>query len=322
MIRILHGDDEFSISESLFKNKCDIEPSEARQSNTIEFRDSNFNLFDIISAANSVPFLSNKRLIIVHDLLAKLDSRKSNLSDEWKDLPKELSNLPGTSDVLFVDQVVLRTNGQGIKSAGPGADVHEFRLPRRDALNKWISNRFSNYHGSATRDVIYRLTQLIGSDLRILDKEIQKLTTHVGNREIIIKDVDLLVSNAREENIFATIDAILELRTGAAMRQIYDLLSEGKSVGNILSLLARQVRLILLVMDMNQRNVPFDEIGKRASITHSYALQKTIGQARKFKFSYLTMVHRKILETDISIKTGGRQDLQALEYLVAEISRN
>ena len=322
MIRILHGDDEFSISENLFKSKCDIEPSEARQSNIIEFRDSNFKLFDILSAANSVPFLSNKRLIVVHDLLGTLDAPKSNVSDEWDDLPTELANLPGTSDVLFVDQVVLRANGRGIKSAGPGADVHEFRLPRRDALNQWISARFTNYHASTTRNVIYRLNHLIGSDLRLLDKEIQKLTTYVGDREVTIKDVDLLVGNAREANIFETIDAILELRTGAAMRLIYNLLGEGKSVGDILFLLARQVRLILLVTDMNQRNVPVDEIGKRTSITHSYALQKTIEQARKFKFSYLTMIHRKILETDISIKTGRRQDLQALEYLVAQISRN
>ena len=132
--------------------------------------------------------------------------------------------------------------------------------------------------------------------------------------------MDLLVSYAREASIFATVDAVLERRAGVAMRLMHDLILGGSTVGNIISMLARQVRLVLLAGDLKQRGVSMDDIGRRAGISNSYALEKTLRQVGQFNYEYLAAVHHRLLEADMSIKTGRQEEQLALELLVGRWS--
>jgi DNA polymerase III delta subunit len=116
-----------------------------------------------------------------------------------------------------------------------------------------------------------------------------------------------MVLEAREANIFAAVDAVLEHRPAVAMKLLYSLLSGGSSVQRILSMLARQVRLLILIAELRQQGVPQDEVGKRIGLTNRYALEKTMRQSTSFR-------------ADLAIKQGKMDERLAVEILVGELS--
>ncbi|MDA1297315.1 MAG: DNA polymerase III subunit delta [Chloroflexi bacterium] len=320
MIRVFHGDDGFSISEVVRRTRLSVGAEELRDSNTTLLEGNSFKPFDIIAAASTLPFIADRRLVLVYGLLGSMDGRDNKRGAEWDKLPAMLADLPGTSDVVFVESKPLRANARGVKAAGPGAEVREFSAPRGPALEAWARDRFTRYEATATRDAIARLVWLAGGDLRLLDSEIGKLALYAGEREVTQADVDEMVGEAREASIFAAVDAVLERRPGVAMRLMYSLLEGGTSVSSIIAMLARQVRLVLLAGTLRAGNVPQQEIGTRIGVTNRYALEKTLGQTSRFGKDYLAQVHRRLLDADLDIKTGKLDERLALEILVGRLS--
>ncbi len=320
MIRVFHGDDGFSISEAVRRARVSVGPEEVREPNITVLEGGSFKPFDIVAAASTLPFLADRRLVLVYGLLESMDGRGNSRGSEWDELPGMFADLPGTSDVVFVESTTLRPNARGVKAAGPGAEVREFRSPRGPALEAWARDRFTRYESSASRDAVARLGWLAGGDLRLLDSEINKLALYAGEREVTQADVDEMVGEAREASIFAAVDAVLESRPGVAMRLMYSLLEGGTSVGSIITMLARQVRLVLLAGTLRADGVPQPEIGTRIGLRNRYALDKTLRQASRFGKDYLALTHRRLLDADLDIKTGKMDERLALEILVGRLS--
>ena len=116
VIKILHGDDEFSIFEAVRKTKIAVGPEEARDPNTTVLESAAFKPFDIIAAASSMPFLADRRLVLVYGLLGRLDARGANTGTDWDTVPGALADLPGTSDVVFVEVRTRRRGDFGLPS--------------------------------------------------------------------------------------------------------------------------------------------------------------------------------------------------------------
>ncbi len=332
MIRVYHGDDDFSKDEAVARVRMSLGIPEIRDANTTEL-EGKFKLAEVMAVAMAMPFLADKRAVIVRDLLTRVEANNKSVGDEWDGLASHLKGVPSSTELIFVESKVerdderdkkradLRKGGRGLRVVGQGTEVREFRELKGEDLNRWVRDRVANYGGDIQPDAVARLVLLVGGNLRLLDQEIRKLTVHSFGREVRRADVDLLVSAASEESIFDAVDEVLERRPGAAMKRMYALLDEGRSSSEILTMLARQVRVVLLARELRGSGVSQDEIGKRIGITHPYALEKTLRQAQRFDFDYLASVHRRLLNADIAIKVGESSERLAVEMLVADLTR-
>ena len=100
----------------------------------------NVSLDEFTANASTVPFLADKRLVLVEGLLGKFErgggvrrsgsgaNGKKELS-EWERLPLVLANVPETTDVVFVDGTLerLESVAQADTGAGYRADVQSAR---------------------------------------------------------------------------------------------------------------------------------------------------------------------------------------------------
>ncbi len=320
MIRVLHGQDEFSIGEELSRLGEMVGPAEVRDSNTTVFEGDNLKLAEVIGTAAAGPFLADRRLVIVRGMLSRLDQRDRSVGEEWRNLSKRLSEVPATTELVFVESVRLRRGGVGLRAVGTDADAREFPALRGRAVESWIGNRFVQEGASADGGAVSRLAWLVGGNLRLLDQEIRKLALYVDGRTVTREDVDEMVTEARDANIFAAVDAVLERRPAVAMRLLYSLLEGGSSVSNVLGLMARQVRIALLAGHLSSKSVEREEIGRRIGVSNRFALDKTIRQAGHFSRDYLADTHRRLLSADLAIKSGELDDRLALEILVGRLS--
>ena len=87
----------------------------------------------------------------------------------------------------------------------------------------------------------------------------------------------------------------------------------------VLTMLARQVRLLLIANDMLSRGARQEEIGARLRLS-GWVLNKTLQQSRRLSAEYLRYAHAQLVETDLALKTRPIEERLALETLVADLT--
>ncbi len=329
MIYVLYGEDELSLGEELASIKEGVGPAELRDVNITALSASDAGFERLAATCDTVPFLSEKRLVIMEGLLSLFEraasqpnanesaSRRAR-TDEWNALPDYLPGMAPTTDLVFVD-ARLSANNPMLAKLKPHAKVMHFPLPSFNELRGWIAQRAAKIGVNIEPRAIAALAETIGPDTRVIDNELQKLALYRWGQLVRREDVEEMVSYAKEASVFQAVDAVLEGRTGVALKLAHQILDSGRPPSYLITMIARQVRLLLLAKDIRAQGVPTAEIGGRLSLT-GYPLRKTLEQEARFSHEWLAEIHRKLLEADLSVKTGDVDEQLVLDMLIGGLS--
>ena len=199
------------------------------------------------------------------------------------------------------------------------ARVMSFPLLRDARLRQWLQGRVKDAGGGISPQAEALLARFVGSNLWIMAKEIDKLVIFASGRRVEEDDVRRLVSYAQEADVFAMVDAILEFKGGLAERLLQQLLQQGAASAYLLVMLARQVRLLVRAKELKNQGKSRTEIQNKLNLTLEFVLRKTLEQAGRHSMERLKGVYHKLLEADLSIKTGKYDAELTLNILVAEL---
>ena len=329
MIHLLYGDDEFSISETVATMKDAVEPPDLRDVNVTVLNGPSIGFDELRATCDTVPFLAEKRVVVVDGLLGKFERRRGTSPssageqaprklDGWEGLGDYLPQVPETTDLVLVDGPLSRSNPM-LAAVRRHAQVRTFAVPNERRVTQWVSERAAARGIGIEPAAVDALAGAIGGDLRVVAGELEKLAVYRAGETIRREDVDEMVSYAREASIFAAVDAMVEGRLDAALSALHQLLRMGRPPGFIMAMVARQVRLLILAKELKERGVPAAEFGKRLGLT-GYPLRKTMDQERGFTADRLARVHRTLLEADVQLKTTSADEETVLDLLVAEVA--
>ncbi len=330
MLHILIGEDDYSIRQALGEIKKGIGDATALMTNTTVLDGRQVTLEQLRGACETVPFLAEKRLVIVEGLFERYEpagktgkkksSRPSDKPEEYQAIVEAIKKLPP-----FTELVLL---GGGVKAGNPllrelsaVTKVKHFPRLKELQLRQWLERRVSGAGGSISTQAAALLVRFVGNDLWTMAGEVDKLTQFAAGRRIEEADVKAVVSYAQEANVFAMVDAILEFRAGVAQELLQQLFRQGAAPAQLLTMLARQVRIIFQVKEMRDRGKARGEIQSRLGLTSDFLLRKAWDQADKYSLARLREVFHKLLEADLSIKTGKLDGEIALDILVAELGQ-
>ena len=317
---MLHGEDEFSRSEALARLKARMGDPAMADLNTVVLDGRKLSLEELIRTCDTVPFLGERRLVIVEGLLTRLTPQEGKAGDKGDyltGLMDYLPRLPPTTRLIFLEPRSLPPDHPFLQWACQTEDAYikEFKPPRERDLPSWIKKRARKKGGEIEAKAADELARFVGNDLRLLDQEIEKLIAYAGARPITLKDVRLLVSYTREARIFDLVDAIGEGRRQRALELLYRLFEEGASPLYVLAMIARQFRIMMEVKELSKGGLSAGEMASRLQL-HRFTVEKGLRQARTFSERQLESAYRRILETDLAIKTGRMGGVLALEMLV------
>ncbi|MDA1188967.1 MAG: DNA polymerase III subunit delta [Chloroflexi bacterium] len=323
MIYLYYGDDSLSLREALDALKERVQPPEVRDVNISVLETPSFN--ELQAASSSVPFMADRRLVIVEGLLSKMEGRGKRGADsdgdtpgigEWTALGDYLGQIPETTDLVFTDGAV-RANNPLVVRIKPLAETRQFTVPKGPELHNWIRQRAQEKNTRIHPQAVAALANSVGSDLGVLDAELEKLSLFCWEREIGPQDVDEMVVYTREANVFAIVDAMLENRPGVAFTHISRFLETGNHPLQLMALIGTQVRRLLLTQELRAEGIKPDEIGQRLRMS-GYPLQKTVQQEAKLTRPQLVAMHNLLMEADLSLKTSTVDGEIALDLLVAD----
>lgn len=327
MLYILYGEDDFSLKEELNRIKESLGDRELIATGTEELSGQHLTPDQLMAVCDTLPFLAPKRLVIVEGLLTRFESQEKDKraakpkDSEWQSFKEYVGRMPQSSVLVLIDGRLRKTNSV-LAALESVAQVKEFNPLRRDGLRAWILSRVNRIGGDISPRAAGLLAELVGSNLWLLSREIDKLCVYAQGRKIEEKDVRLLVSYAQETRVFDMVDAILERKTATAIKTLHRLESEGAATPYLLFMITRQLRMVIQAKETLQqkRSSAFDSY--IPDIASDYALKKARQQAAQHSMEQLKRTYRKLLEADVSIKTGrfkGDGGELALDLLVCEL---
>ncbi len=331
MLYILTGQDDFSLTQSLEGIKREIGDPAALAVSTTTLDGQQLTLDQLRTVCETVPFLSEKRLVIVKGLLERFEpqnrprrqrksTRVADQQDGHKSLSAYLGKVPASTILVLIEGKITSSNPLFKELAGK-ATVKTFPLFGETKLREWVQRRVLEEGGSISPQAATLLTRLVGSNLWIMASEINKLVLFASDRRIEEEDVKTVVGYTQQVTVFTMVDAILESRAELAEQSLQQLLQRGAAPAYLLTMLARQAQMIVRARELRSQGKTKVEIQNKLGLTAEFALSKTLEQASRYSLQRLKEVYHHLLETDLSIKTGKYDAELALNILVAELCK-
>jgi DNA polymerase III subunit delta len=313
MIYVFYGSDEWARSEALHALKATL-PPDLSDLNITTLDGRKLKLDALVGACEALPFLTERRLVVVNDLLKHQKAGK-----ERDEVRAYLERVPDTCDLVFVENEDIDKRNSLFTYIKKIDGAREF-LPKEGAeLQRWLQERAKILEVRLDGPAAQRLVEYVGNGSRALVNELAKLASYVGRGgRVGSAEVELLVNDGQEQNLFAFIDDLSLRRRGPALRAIRALLDEGQAATYILFMVARQVRLLLGVQELAGQRLRPDEIGAQLG-QRPFVVRKALEQVRAFTADELLALHDRLLELDHATKTGRMEAETALEVLVLEV---
>ncbi|MDI6703523.1 MAG: DNA polymerase III subunit delta [bacterium] len=254
----------------------------------------------IINTCETLPILVKKRLVVINraDLLSKEDRDK---------LGMYVKNTSPTTCLVIQAKSWDASHNLFLNILKRGRVVRFF-LPFEREVSSFIVRYLKRFGKGITSDAINLLIENVGRDKANLTKEMEKLLLYRREKSVFEKeDITDLVSKVRLVSIFDLIDLIGEGKIHNALIILNQLLAKEEHPLKILATLTSHLRLIfetcILLNDKKSSTQMEDYLRLRSK----KRLNLLIKQARLFSKKNLIKIWKRLLETDLAIKSKDKK---------------
>ena len=293
-----------------------ILPSGSEMMNHDIFEEKRVTAGAIMDAAQTLPFLNEKRLVTVR---SSAFFQKGNTKEEGEKLVDYLGNLPESVCILFIEEKVEKNN-RLYKEIVKNGEVVEFKTPGEKELTVWIKKECAKNGVKIEASVVQFFLQTVENDMESIERELQKLLSYKGNQgNIEVGDVNEICTPSLEAKVFDLVRAVAEEKPEKAISIYRNLLLLKESPYMVLSLITRQFRMILLSSLLSEEGAPNNEIAQKLEI-RDFAVKEYIRQGKRFSKGGWKMALEDCLKTDLDIKMGRAAEEAAVELLIMKYS--
>lgn len=326
MLYILYGPDSFSRLEALKGLKAELDKDGSLAANTVLLDARQTTPQEVIAACDTVPFLAQRRLVIVQGLLQAAGRRfgEADGDDEaaevgpWQALVDYIDRLPPTTVLVLVDGDIPAKNNL-LRALGPRAEVRAFPpLDPRD-LPGWVQARARALGLKLDSAAVRLLAELVGNDLWQLSNELEKLAAYAGDGVVGEDAVRSLVSAAREQRGYLLADAVADRRGARAFRLLEELRAGGVAAPQLLATIQGRYRRLAVAREMLDQGASPSDIGRRLGAS-GYGLERLLEQAERHSLASIRRAYARLVEADADVKLGYYDYEMALELLVHDLA--
>lgn len=183
----------------------------------------------------TLPFLSPCRVVSVEPADKFVTEHRSAL--------EKYAAKPASSGLLILD-VKSFPETTKLAKAMPDAAKITCKAPYSNKLPAWCIDWAKTRHNKVLKpDAAEMLVEMVGTSMGLLDQEIEKLATSIGEKDAITaEDVDALVGRSRNADVFRILDAVGEGKPTEALNVLGELFAEGEDPLAVLGPLSAQLR--------------------------------------------------------------------------------
>jgi DNA polymerase-3 subunit delta len=326
-VYFLYGVEDYLIQDEVKRLMDQILPPQERGLNLHVFSGEEHGGQEILQTAQTLPMFSKYRFVLVNKA-DQLDEKEMEGFLKYIQRPS-----PSTCLVLCAqDSGPWKKHLAKIEEIGV---VIEHPRLKGKGLTSWIRKRMEEKKKTLSEEAANYLIEVIGDHLQDLDNALETIFLSTGDQRTIgLPDIEGVLSDVKVSTIFELTDAIGQQNLEKALAILRKVLGskiltfkkeEEASRHDdpsplLLSMMARQYRLIWRVKEMAGRKQGIEEMAKNLRMS-AWNVKKLLDQARRFSEPSLKEGLLKCQKTDLALKKGrGPRDL-LLEKLVIDLCR-
>ena len=308
-IYFIHGEEDFNIEKEIEKLKSSLDKN---------FLEMSFKTYDnpkfpeLISLLRTQPMMFGKMLIVINCLeyFSKTFDDK-----EIKEITQALENNTENLDIVFVAQLPrdegkkLDSRKKFYKLLSKYNNIECATIPtyKTAELEGWIRKQAQSKKLKMTQDALTAMVSQIGNNLRLIDKELDKLQIAAYPENTV--NAQMVKENCiSNEDLFAFSDYIMAGEKDKALREYRKLLDK-KYCLEIVSTLQTMLRRWIVLKAKASELSPF-ELAKMTG-QHEYVVKLTLQKLKKASLKNLVKLKENITEAEYRIKAGLSQNPEA-----------
>lgn len=311
-VLLFEGEEEQLKQEALAKLRNALLPAgmEALNETILESPETNL----LIADAETQPFMSDYRLIVVRDLPAL-----SGKAEADEKLIAWLPSVPDTTVLLFYCTGKPDSRKKLYNAIKKQGGVVTFEPLRGTELVSFVIGAFKEAGKECDAHTAEYLIFTVGDDAGLLRSEITKLAAYAGNRPCVISsDVSTLATPSIECTVFQMIDAVVSGQKSRALTLLRNQLLAGTDRMAILAMLLRHYRLLQHIKIMQYEKRGNDFIRKSLGVP-PFALDQYLRQASGYTGGQVKNAVALCFDTEYAVKSGLIQQEGAVESVIIKL---
>ncbi len=306
-----YGEETYLIDKTVSEIKEKLVDSDLLSFNLNIFYGKESEPQDIINSAKTLPLLSDYRLVIIKEA----DQVKSS---SWQDFSSYFANPSSSTCCIFcAEKMVLKA--EPLKMFKKKGEMVRFYHPFDRELPEWIRNIAKEFNKKISREATTLLSIELENDLQKIYNELQKVAIYVGERAVIeSEDVKEAIADVRGVSVFDLVDCIGNKDTEGALNALKKLLEAGEYPLKILTMIARQMRLLTRAKEMLKDGSSHEDVGRKLGIRGFY-LKGFLKQVQVFSLSHAKTCFTCLFCSDWKLKSSRINKKLLMEKLITDL---
>lgn len=329
MLHIFCGSDGLSVAEALRELRATLDEDGSLATNTVTFSASDVAPQEVIAACDTVPFLGEKRLVVLEGALKRgrgsrgRRGKAADTSDEseqsggaWMALADYVGSMPESTVLVLLGGDV--SGSAVVKALGELGEVHRFDTPVQKAAGDWVQKRAKAMKLNLAGGAAKALAEIVGNDTWALASELAKLEAYAEGRPITADDVREMVSPSRELPPWDLLDPIADGKGASALRALRRMFAKRHPLA-IAAIIQGAYRQLAIARELLDEGASRKDVGQSVGLT-GYPLEKLVDRASRYSPRMIREAYARMVEADADIKRGAYDEQLALELLVTDLA--
>lgn len=312
---LIHGNDKEKVkkSEDYIKGLVINIP----ELNLVEISGNNITIDAIRNACETIPVMGDIRVVHIKTpgfLLEFVDAAGKILLGELIDY---VNNIPEYTILLISHWDIIDKSNKILKIAPKIGTLVEYKVPAYGReLTSFIESFLKEKGKSINKSDVFYLSSELTNSTDILEKELEKLISYAGDKELIEKsDIDSIIHKTSESNIFKMADYMFKRDARGALEILDTLFLQGEQYPRIMFMIIRQFRILYSVkVLLDEGKSPKDIMStlKMQEFVYKGIVKVILGWDEK----EIKGVLEDALDSDYKIKSGKISPELGLEMLI------
>ena len=317
-VYLIYGDQEFLLQSAVNRLRKRVIDSGGFEFDIDVFDGENASIEAVLSSANMLPLMADRRLVIVKRA-DKFSTSELGLLADYCGAPN-----PAATVVLVCNKIAK--NLRIYKAVDALGGIAEYKSPSKKDFPRTIVQLFAERGKKIGIDAAESFVRAVGYDLRHVDTEINKVVAFLGDKQTLSReDIEEVMLETAPVSVFDFLDAVGARDINQALVLFSRQMQAGESIHGIHAMTMRHLRNLIAVRAMLQRpDVPrtADAIARAIGAgMQSWQARNLIKQAERFTSEELVNGLRQAASLEAEMKTSRTPRLAFEVWLISVCQR-
>ena len=311
-VYLLYGEESYLVREHTERLRAAVTDKSVEMLNLSVF-EGKTDADVIINACDTLPFMSERRFVLVKDSGLFEAGRK----DDTEKLKDYLPDIPQSTVLCFAEKKADKRNAL-YKAASRTGVCMELNTPDDNELAAWINKKSGKRVDM--RRAMY-IIRNVGTSMELLERELDKLLSAAEDTEEINEElIDSVCTKSPETNVFEMIEAVGAKQSAKALEIYNNMLRMKQSPVYVLKTMSRQFKLIMQCKYLKGKGMDAASIAGELSLRR-FVADRCLRQAKNFSMASLVQALDDCARCDADFKSGRISDRLGVEVIILKYSR-